>query len=359
MEIIINSRIPYSYALLDHVFPLDKIESFVDYLYEATKWYSHEKVFHDKYKAHFDLIDFEKQDLLNHAWVKEDSTVYQLKSFIEQQFNINLEETHAVCVNKFVEGQSVEIHNDAPQVGYSSHRFIVNLNKNYEDANGGHFYVLNANREIKEIIRPIINTGFAFESSTESYHAISKIKEQNRFSLVYTFWHKGNKHILKEELGTKLNNLKEEEIKNPSALLLQCLEESEELGIQNERYHNSNLLEYATDTYTILKQWNFNDEICVTGFLRVFYYHGIIDKLKIKQSTIFLSEYLDDFIKSTPEPLETQSELIQILYFAHVIAIKRITYFTSENWQKELATLRGINNILPAKAKELYELIYE
>jgi 2OG-Fe(II) oxygenase superfamily len=300
--------------------------------------------------------------LSNYAWVKSKEVIYKLKSFIENNFNVLLDENCSVNVNKLVEGQSIGLHNDAPRIGFCSHRFVVNLNKNYEDAVGGHFYVLNANGgqpKVEEIIRPIINTGFAFESSTESYHAIGKVKEGQRLSLVFNFWHQGNKQILKEELGTKLNSLKEIEINNPSVLLSQCLAESQALGIQNIGYHNSNLLTYATDTYTILKQWNLDEEICIIGFLRAFIKKNVCDKIKVNQSIISLSEYLDDFINSTPEPLGSQSELIQVLYFAHIIANKRISYFSSENWEKEQSFLGGIKNNLPIKAQELYKLIYE
>lgn len=360
MDVTLSTRIPYSYAVLDNVFPLEKITELLQCLSENQKWFLHKESFFEIYELNLDTVETKIPELANYAWLKENEIIAQLKSFIEYHFNVILDGKCSICVNKLIAGQSIGVHNDAPGIGIATHRFVVNLSTNYQDTDGGHFYVLKANgkkAEIEKMIRPILNTGFAFESSPQSYHAVGKVKEGNRFTLVFTFWHLGNKFVLKEELGNKINKLKEIEIKNPSTLLSQCLEESKKNGLENIEYYNSNLLNYALDTYVILKDWGMNEDICLTGFLRFF--QSFDNKPIVDKSIISLTKYIDDFINFIPDSLDSQPRLIQTLYFAHILAIKRISYFSSENWETEHLFLKGIKDNLPEKAQTLYQLIYE
>lgn len=362
MDVTISTQSPYSYAVLDNIFPIEKLTAFLEYLSNNSNWFLHKQNFFEVYELNLDELETsqKKQTSWDYSWVKSNVVIQQLKEFLEHEFNVLLDDKCSICVNRLIQGQSIGVHNDAPRIGFATHRFVVNLNANYQDTDGGHFYVLKRTGEktdIEKIIRPIINTGFAFESSPSSYHAVGKVKDGTRYSLIFTFWHIGNKLSLKEQLGTRINILKGKALENPSQLLLKCLEKSRSLDLQSTEYCNSSYFDYVLDTYVILKDWELSEEICVNGFIRKFIEDdGFCDI--VGQATLSLAKYLDDYIHYIPESLDTQPALIKTLYFAHVIVKKRISFFSVEGWEKDALFLKGIRNSLPLKAQKLYDLIY-
>ena len=84
--------------------------------------------------------------------------------------------------------QTIRIHNDYLD-GEETHRLLIQLNAGWDRKQGG-LLMLFGDKRPESLARTIVPThgsGFAFEISQASFHAVSSITDGERFTLVYTF----------------------------------------------------------------------------------------------------------------------------------------------------------------------------
>ena len=110
---------------------------------------------------------------------------------MEELFATSLHRCVSVLAHKLAPGQHIGIHNDMRNGG-ESHRFTVQINRGFIDADGGHFMLFASAdpRNIHRILRPVHNTALAFAISKDSHHAVSKQYGGTRFTLVFSFFAK-------------------------------------------------------------------------------------------------------------------------------------------------------------------------
>ncbi|MCD9855776.1 2OG-Fe(II) oxygenase [Epilithonimonas sp. JDS] len=107
---------------------------------------------------------------------------------IKKQFNTNSLELVGLTVHKLIDGYKMGVHNDF--IGKDeSHRFLIQINSGWTEDNGGYLMLFNSmnSEDVSKIIMPLNNTGFGFEISPKSYHAVSTVYNFSRYTLVYTF----------------------------------------------------------------------------------------------------------------------------------------------------------------------------
>jgi len=93
-----------------------------------------------------------------------------------------------VSAHRLTPGQTIRIHNDF--IGdEETHRLLIQLNEGWDVERGGLLMLFSDDdpASVRQIILPAHGSGFAFEISDRSYHAVSSIKDGQRFTLVYTF----------------------------------------------------------------------------------------------------------------------------------------------------------------------------
>jgi Rps23 Pro-64 3,4-dihydroxylase Tpa1-like proline 4-hydroxylase len=90
--------------------------------------------------------------------------------------------------HKLVNGQKIAIHNDFNN-GDETHRLVIHINPHWKEENGGFLMLFSSSNaeDLSKIINPINNTAFGFEISSSSHHAVSKIYDYIRYTIVYTF----------------------------------------------------------------------------------------------------------------------------------------------------------------------------
>jgi len=108
---------------------------------------------------------------------------------LHRQFGIrgNLELVD-VSAHRLTSGQTIRIHNDYLG-GEETHRFLIQLNGGWKSEQGGLLMLFAADspESVRHVIMPTHAGGFAFEISPLSFHAVSSIKDGERYTLVYTF----------------------------------------------------------------------------------------------------------------------------------------------------------------------------
>jgi hypothetical protein len=85
-------------------------------------------------------------------------------------------------------GQTIKIHNDF--IGdEESHRLLIQINAGWMLEQGGLLMLFSGGdpSDLHSIHLPIHGSGFAFEISEHSHHAVSSTVAGDRFTLVYTF----------------------------------------------------------------------------------------------------------------------------------------------------------------------------
>ena len=117
-----------------------------------------------------------------------DELIDAVKEQIEVTFEVSGLKLAGATVHKLTDGQCIGVHNDF--IGKEeSHRVLVQINANWTEDNGGYLLLFNsANAEdVSDIILPVSNSAFGFEISNKSNHAVSKVYNFSRYTLVYTF----------------------------------------------------------------------------------------------------------------------------------------------------------------------------
>lgn len=93
-----------------------------------------------------------------------------------------------IAAHRLTSGQTIRVHND--YLGDNeTHRLLIQLNDGWSSGRGGllMLFANSAPESLKAVVMPTHASGFAFEISPVSYHAVSTINDGERYTLVYTF----------------------------------------------------------------------------------------------------------------------------------------------------------------------------
>jgi Rps23 Pro-64 3,4-dihydroxylase Tpa1-like proline 4-hydroxylase len=94
-----------------------------------------------------------------------------------------------VSAHRLVPGQTIRIHNDHTGGGAETHRLLIQLNRGWRPEDGGLLVLFgsHAPEDVRRVIVPKHGDGLAFEISSRSFHAVSQVKQGERYTLVYSF----------------------------------------------------------------------------------------------------------------------------------------------------------------------------
>jgi hypothetical protein len=93
-----------------------------------------------------------------------------------------------IGAHRLTSGQTIRIHNDYLEE-QETHRLLIQLNDGWDVDRGGLLLLFAGDQPetLKSVIMPTHASGFAFEISPSSFHAVSSIIDGERYTLVYTF----------------------------------------------------------------------------------------------------------------------------------------------------------------------------
>ncbi|TDL85424.1 peptide arginase family protein [Meridianimarinicoccus aquatilis] len=118
-----------------------------------------------------------------------------------------------ISVNRLVPGQRIDFHTDNPIKDYETHRFIVGLSNSSPEDDG--LFLLNNTSDISVENLPTaykLSDGAAvfLPLGPTSFHAVTPLQHQVRYTLVISLWSKSAKsieeNILEQNMGTALVN---------------------------------------------------------------------------------------------------------------------------------------------------------
>jgi Rps23 Pro-64 3,4-dihydroxylase Tpa1-like proline 4-hydroxylase len=156
----------------------------LDWLKSTRNWQLTETDFYEQYE--FSLLSSELPTHLK-CLISEETIQYIERRF-EEIFQIESLSLVGVVAHKLVENHRIGIHNDFIN-GEETHRLIIQINSGWKEENGGYLMLFSSSevKDVAKIIIPFSNSVVGFEISERSYHAVSKIYNFSRYTIVYTF----------------------------------------------------------------------------------------------------------------------------------------------------------------------------
>ena len=177
------SNDPFTHALV-----LDSIDA--ETLLACNGWFSDNAPWRLAKTDFYEQYEFDLRDA-QHRLVSSLSgttTVSKIIGEMEHLFECRFTDDFSVTAHKLVNGQQIGIHNDWIE-GQETHRLVIHLGHWKTAADGGLLTVFAgpAAADAVRLIKPIPRSGFAFQISPISYHAVSTVHNESRYSLVYSF----------------------------------------------------------------------------------------------------------------------------------------------------------------------------
>lgn len=173
---------PFLYATFLECLPPEPGDDILRWLENDAPWQLKRTSFYEQYE--FSCWDCTSPMA---SYVTGPGTLDTVRTTMETVFARTFEEPISVVAHKLLEGQRIGIHNDY-LVGQETHRLVIQLNHGLSDDDGGFLMLFNSDdpADIDRIMRPVHLSGFAFEISPASFHAVSKINSGVRYSLIYS-----------------------------------------------------------------------------------------------------------------------------------------------------------------------------
>jgi Rps23 Pro-64 3,4-dihydroxylase Tpa1-like proline 4-hydroxylase len=141
--------------------------------------------FYEQYEFDFRDVDLPS----NLRSVFSEDTICELRHRVATLLGTPLKSEIEITAHKLNRSQRIRIHNDARPDG-ETHRFLVQLNRGWSEANGGLLMLFRGPQveTIEDVIPPTSRSGFGFEISSASYHAVSQVYAGDRYTLVFSFY---------------------------------------------------------------------------------------------------------------------------------------------------------------------------
>ena len=180
---------PFDYFVLPRAFEEEDSRKILSWLEKEAPWRLVEADFYTQYE--FDLKDVSLPEEI--AFLSEREFLDQLTKRFEELFSQKLSDQVDVTAHKLIKGHTIRLHNDFVP-GQETHRLLIQFNSGWQDENGGFllFFRSSDPKDIERIIRPVHNSSVGFAISPKSNHAVTTIHDGERYTIVYSFYAKGN-----------------------------------------------------------------------------------------------------------------------------------------------------------------------
>ncbi len=179
------SRDPFPHLRVSDILPPDVADRVLTWLTTSAPWSLRVESFYEQYE--FSLLTAELDAgvvaLVSPAFIEAVHTELEHRFSIDERLILV-----DVAAHKLTAGQTIRIHNDFLE-GQETHRFLVQLNAGWSAEHGGllMLFAAEAPESLRHVVMPTHASGFAFEISPSSFHAVSSIQNGERYTLVLFF----------------------------------------------------------------------------------------------------------------------------------------------------------------------------
>lgn len=178
-------RAPFLHVKIPSIIPEQSADSALRWLATAAPWKLRVEHFYEQ--EEFSLLTAKPAGEM--GFLVASSFIEPLRHEIRNRFRLqNLPAVVDVNAHRLTPGQTIRVHNDFLD-GEETHRVLIQLNDGWAVEQGGLLMLFDGPtpEEVHSIIVPKHRSGFVFEITHRSFHAVSQIKHGERYTLVYTF----------------------------------------------------------------------------------------------------------------------------------------------------------------------------
>lgn len=176
---------PFPYFVCPQVLSPQLGANLLTWLENDAPWKLVETDFYEQYE--FSFFDVHLPPEISVLTLPENLS--HIRNQVENLFSVKLETRIDLTAHKLISGQRIRIHNDYIP-GFETHRLLIQLNRGWEDENGGMLMFFNSDNpsDVHKIFRPTHNSSVGFAISPNSNHAVSTIYQGERFTIIYSFY---------------------------------------------------------------------------------------------------------------------------------------------------------------------------
>ena len=172
---------PFRHTWIPRLYPKNSNDRILEWLEQDHPWEFTETSFYQQFE--FSLKDISPPADLEFVAAKD--TLSAIGIWLEKTFDVPKLESVDVVAHLLERGHGIGVHNDYQKDGEIL-RLLLQLSRNVEG--GITALCRNGCRDsVQRIIKPVHGTAIAFAISSASYHAVSKVRNGQRFTLVYSF----------------------------------------------------------------------------------------------------------------------------------------------------------------------------
>ena len=126
------------------------------------------------------------------AFLIDEVFLAQLRHEVGKSFSTKLEGFVDVTAHRLGEGDRIRAHSDFVTLRFT-HRLLLQVNRGWKPGNGGVLNLLDRDphTDSRPRIRAIVpqhRSGFAFEVSEKSFHKVTRVREGERYTLLFSFY---------------------------------------------------------------------------------------------------------------------------------------------------------------------------
>ena len=172
---------PFRYTTFSGCLAADTGHAILTWLENDAPWTLTQTDFYDQHK--FSCLDspWPVASFLTSFYVLQ-----HVRTTMGSIFGRSFEQNVSVVCHRLLP-QRIGIHNDY-LAGEETHRVVIQLNRGLTDTDGGVLMLFNSDdpADIHKLLRPVNLSGFAFEISAASHHAVSQVHGGARYTLIYS-----------------------------------------------------------------------------------------------------------------------------------------------------------------------------
>jgi Rps23 Pro-64 3,4-dihydroxylase Tpa1-like proline 4-hydroxylase len=177
--------LPFPHLRVTDILRRDDADRVLLWFQEKAPWKLTIADFYEQYE--FSLLDSPLEHEIE-CLIQAD-VIKTITAELEFSFDLRTKlELVEASAHKLMRGQTIRIHNDF--IGSEeTHRLLIQINAGWELTQGGllMLFASDAPESLQSVLLPTHGSGFAFEISPSSFHAVSSINSGERYTLVYTF----------------------------------------------------------------------------------------------------------------------------------------------------------------------------
>ncbi|MEH2563812.1 cyclophane-containing peptide 2OG-Fe(II) oxygenase YhhC [Bradyrhizobium sp. AZCC 2289] len=180
-----RSSVPFPHLQVVDILPRGEADRILRWFKEGAPWKLTIADFYEQYE--FSLLHIPLSPEIER--LTEPSFTNVISAALEGLFELSQKlKLVGISAHKLTQGQTIRIHNDFLGAE-ETHRLLIQFNDGWEVRQGGllMLFASDAPESLQSIVLPAHASGFAFEISPKSFHAVSSISAGERYTLVYTF----------------------------------------------------------------------------------------------------------------------------------------------------------------------------